>query len=286
MKIIRDIPGLRDQVRRWRRDDKTVGLIPTMGSLHDGHLALVRQAKLDCDHAIATIFVNPTQFAPSEDFDTYPRDETRDIDMLEAQGTDLLFSPDVVEMYAKGFSTSVAVSNITECLCGAARPHFFGGVATVVSKLLLQALPDRAYFGEKDFQQLQVIKRMARDLNIPVEIQGVPTIREADGMAMSSRNKYLSADQRKIGATLYQMLQDIAAKFAAGGRADDLLADGAATLTAAGFNPIDYLEIRDSETFELLETNIGDTNTGAARVFAAAFLGETRLIDNIAVPAA
>jgi pantoate--beta-alanine ligase len=281
MKIIRDIPGLRDQVRHWRRDDKTIGLIPTMGSLHDGHLALVRQAKQDCDHAIATIFVNPTQFAPSEDFDTYPRDENRDIDMLEALGTDLLFSPNVDEMYAKGFATSVAVSNITQCLCGAARPHFFGGVATVVSKLLLQALPDRAYFGEKDFQQLQVIKRMARDLDIPVKIQGVPTIREADGMAMSSRNKYLSAEQRQTGATLYQVLQDIAAKFAAGGTGDALLADGAATLKAAGFDPIDYLEIRDRETFEALENN-----NGTARVFAAAFLGETRLIDNIAVPAA
>ena len=280
MKIIRDIPSLRDQVRRWRHDGETVGLIPTMGSLHEGHLALVRQAKQDCDHAIATIFVNPTQFAPSEDFDTYPRDETRDIDMLNGLETDLLFSPNVDEMYTKGFSTSVAVSNITQCLCGEVRPHFFGGVVTVVSKLLLQALPDRAYFGEKDFQQLQVIKRMARDLDIPVDIQGVSTIREADGMAMSSRNKYLSANQRKIGATLYQVLQDIATRLTAGEHADAVLLDGAATLKAAGFDPIDYLEIRDSETFELLETN-----NGTARIFAAAFLGETRLIDNIAVRA-
>jgi len=280
MKIIRDIPSLRDQVRRWRRDGETVGLIPTMGSLHDGHLALVRQAKQDCDHAIATIFVNPTQFAPNEDFDAYPRHETRDIDMLNRLGTDLLFSPNVDEMYAKGFSTSVTVSNITQCLCGAVRPHFFGGVVTVVSKLLLQALPDRAYFGEKDFQQLQVIKRMARDLDIPVNIQGVPTIRETDGMAMSSRNRYLSADQRKIGATLYQVLQGIATRFAAGEHADAVLLDGTATLKAAGFYPIDYLEIRDSETFGPIETN-----NGTARIFAAAFLGETRLIDNIAVPA-
>ena len=278
MKIIRDISSLRGQVRCWRSDSKTVGLIPTMGSLHEGHLSLVQQAKQDCDYAIATIFVNPTQFAPSEDFDTYPRDEARDIALLEEMGTDLLFSPDVTEMYADGFSTSVSVSGLSECLCGAARPHFFGGVATVVSKLLLQSLPDRAYFGEKDFQQLQVIKRMARDLNIPVEIQGVPTVREQDGLAMSSRNKYLSPGERGVASTLYRVIQDVAQQFANGAQAEAILADGAATLRAAGFDPIDYLEIRDSETFEALQTD-----NDKARVFVAAFLGQTRLIDNTAV---
>ncbi|MBT5111310.1 MAG: pantoate--beta-alanine ligase [Rhodospirillaceae bacterium] len=279
MKIIRDIPSLRGQVRRWRGDSKTVGLIPTMGSLHAGHLSLVRQAKLDCDFAIATIFVNPTQFAPSEDFDTYPRDEARDIALLEEMGTDLLFSPDVGEMYADGFSTSVSVSGLSECLCGAARPHFFGGVATVVSKLLLQSLPDRAYFGEKDFQQLQVIKRMAQDLDIPVDIRGVPTMREDDGLAMSSRNKYLSPEERSVASTLYRVLQDVAQKFADGANAGAALAEGVATLRATGFDPIDYLEIRDSETFEALKTD-----NGKARVFVAAHLGGTRLIDNAAVP--
>lgn len=280
MKIVRDISSLRQQVTQWRRQSETVGLIPTMGSLHDGHLSLVAQAKQECDHAIATIFVNPTQFAPNEDFETYPRDEARDIALLESLDTDLLFTPDVTEMYTNGFSTAVAVSGVSECLCGASRPHFFGGVATVVSKLLLQSLPDRAYFGEKDFQQLQVITRMARDLDIPSEICGVPTVREADGLAMSSRNKYLTTDQRKTAPTLHRVLSEIAEKFASGEDAATLLREGIETLAAAGFDKVDYLEIRDSTTLVSL-----DANNGSARVFVAAYLGETRLIDNVAAPA-
>jgi pantoate--beta-alanine ligase len=284
MKIVRDISSLRQQVHQWRSQSETIGLIPTMGSLHDGHLSLVAQAKQECDHAIATIFVNPTQFAPHEDFETYPRDEGRDIALLEGLDADLLFSPDVSEMYANGFSTSVAVSGLSECLCGAARPHFFGGVATVVSKLLLQSLPDRAYFGEKDFQQLQVITRMARDLDIPVEIRGVPTVREADGLAMSSRNKYLSPEQRETAPALHRLLTEIAAKFAAGEDAATLLADGIKTLKSLGFDPVDYLEIRDSETLDALDIN--SPNRGNARVFVAANLGATRLIDNVPAPSA
>ena len=185
IETVRDVASLRARVREWRRRDESVGLIPTMGALHDGHLALVKAALSECDHAVATIFVNPTQFAPHEDFEAYPRDEADDLAKLGALSADLAFVPPVDEMYADGFATNVAVSGLTDGLCGASRPHFFGGVATVVTKLLLQALPDRAYFGEKDYQQLQVVRRMARDLDIPAETVGVSTVREPDGLAMS-----------------------------------------------------------------------------------------------------
>lgn len=278
IEIVRHINEMRTCVQSWRQAGKTVGLVPTMGALHDGHLALAQAARQECDYVITTIFVNPTQFAPHEDFGTYPREERADVKKLDAEGVDLVFAPDVNEMYADGFSTAVSVSGITDCLCGASRPHFFGGVATIVSKLLLQALPDRAYFGEKDFQQLQVIRRMVTDLNIPVEIQGVPIVREADGLAMSSRNKYLSETERKIAPVLYQTLSQLAVDFHAGKPASAILAAAIADLEKAGFDPVDYLEIRDRDTFKPLETN-----NGAARIFVAAFLGKTRLIDNIAV---
>lgn len=278
IEIVRQIDDLRNRVQGWRRAGETVGLVPTMGALHDGHLALAETALRECDRVVATIFVNPKQFAPHEDFGTYPREERADVDKLNAAGVDLVFAPNVNEMYADGFATAVSVSGITDCLCGASRPHFFGGVATVVSKLLLQALPDRAYFGEKDFQQLQVIRRMVTDLNIPVRVEGVPIVREADGLAMSSRNKYLSDKEREIAPVLYKALSKLATEFKHGKAASVLLPSAIAELENAGFDPVDYLEIRDRNTFETLETD-----NGAARIFVAAFLGKTRLIDNIGV---
>ena len=278
LEVVRDVASLRAKVREWRRQDETVGLIPTMGALHDGHLALVKAALDSCDHAVTTIFVNPTQFAPNEDFEAYPRDEADDLSKLQALSADVAFVPPVEEMYADGFSTSVAVSGLTEGLCGATRPHFFGGVATVVSKLLLQAMPDKAFFGEKDYQQLQVVTRMARDLDIPVEIVGVPTVREADGLAMSSRNWYLSPEERAAAPALYKVLCDIAAKLSAGQTSAAAITKGRTVLEAAGFGPIDYIEVCDASSLEPLETA-----DRPARVLAAAHLGRTRLIDNVAV---
>jgi pantoate--beta-alanine ligase len=276
--IVRDVKSLRRHIDAWRAKQETIGLIPTMGALHDGHLSLIRAAMRDCDRVIATIFVNPTQFAPSEDFASYPRDEAVDIARLEQISTDLLFAPDVDAMYADGFSTAVSVSGLSQKLCGASRPHFFGGVATVVAKLLIQAMPDHAYFGEKDFQQLQVIRRMARDLDIPTRIVGVSTVREADGLAMSSRNWYLSPDERKIAPVLYRVLCETAQAVAAGGACADAAERGRKELAAAGFTKIDYLSICDSQTLEEAEFV-----NGPARVLVAAYLGATRLIDNVAV---
>lgn len=276
IEIVREVAALRTKVQEWRTRGETIGLIPTMGALHDGHLALVKAALRTCDRAITTIFVNPTQFAPSEDFEAYPRDEADDIAKLDGLSADLVFMPGVSEMYADGFSTKVAVSGLTDGLCGASRPHFFGGVATVVTKLLLQALPDRAYFGEKDYQQLQVVRRMARDLDIPSTIVGVPTVREPDGLAMSSRNWYLSPDERAIAPILHKVLQDIAKQVGAGTACADAITEGCAALAAAGFDPIDYIAVCDAETLAPIEHV-----QGPARVLAAAYLGRTRLIDNV-----
>jgi pantoate--beta-alanine ligase len=273
--VIRTIADLRAAIGGLRREGAGIGLIPTMGALHDGHLALVAAARARRLKAVATIFVNPRQFAPTEDLATYPRDEAGDLAKLEAAGADLLFAPDVGEMYPQGFSTAVTVSGITDFLCGAARPHFFGGVATVVTKLLLQALPDAAFFGEKDYQQLQVIRRFTRDLDIPVEIVGVPTVREADGLAMSSRNRYLSPDQRRIAGHLPRILRGLAAELADGEAAAARLEAAKTALLSAGFDKIDYLELCDAERLQPLPAA-----TMPSRDFAAAFIGRTRLIDN------
>jgi pantoate--beta-alanine ligase len=275
--VARDVKSLRRHANAWRAKGETIGLVPTMGALHDGHLALIRAAMRDCDRVIATIFVNPTQFAPSEDFASYPRDEGDDIAKLEQLSTDLLFAPGVDEMYADDFSTAVSVSGLSDGLCGASRPHFFGGVATVVAKLLIQALPDRAYFGEKDYQQLLIVRRLARDLDIPTRIAGVPTVREADGLAMSSRNWYLSPAQREVAPALYRVLRSVA-QAAAGEACAEAAGRGREMLAAAGFSKIDYLAIRDAETLEPI-----DRADRPARVLAAAFLGNTRLIDNVPV---
>lgn len=275
LEIVRTVADLRAQVAQYRRSGASVGLVPTMGALHDGHLTLVRSAKLDNARVIATIFVNPKQFGPTEDLARYPRDEAADVALLKEVGADLLFAPDVGEMYPENFSTGVSVGGITQQLEGVSRPHFFNGVATVVTKLLLQAVPDRAYFGEKDFQQLQVVRRMVRDLNIPVAIVAVPTIREADGLAMSSRNRYLSAAQRKIAGALPQVMHDTVAELRSGQVAAPIIAAAKARLHQAGFDRIDYLELCDEATLQPIPIA-----RASSRLFVAAYVGTTRLIDN------
>ena len=217
---VRTVSDLRSHLAKWRKTSDSVALVPTMGALHQGHLSLVVLAKTKCDHVVASIFVNPMQFGPREDFETYPRDEASDLDKLAKAGADLVFIPDTAEMYPQDFSTHVKVSDLTEDLCGAARPNHFEGVATVVAKLLLQCTPDIAVFGEKDYQQLLVIRRLVRDLNMQVEIVGGPIVREGDGLALSSRNAYLSAEQRKTAPLLYKTIHDVAAVLAQGEGAD------------------------------------------------------------------
>ena len=276
--VVRDVPTLRNEIGAWRKAGLRVGLVPTMGALHEGHLSLVRTAKEKCDRVVTTLFVNPRQFAPHEDFERYPRDEAGDAAMLAGAGCDLLYAPERSVMYPEGFATNVIVSDVSTPLEGEFRPHFFGGVATVVAKLLLQALPDAAFFGEKDYQQLQVIKRMTRDLDIPVAIEGCPTVREHDGLAMSSRNAYLSADERRIAARLNQVMHDTIKAMRSGTPIAAAEAEAARHVLAAGFTSVDYIAIRDAETL----ASIGDL-ARPARILAAAWLGKTRLIDNMAV---
>jgi len=274
---LRTIVDLRNQVSDWRKQGLTVGLVPTMGALHDGHLTLVKNALESCDRVIATIFVNPKQFGENEDFGTYPRTEQEDAAKLKQAGGHLLFAPNVDEMYGTdGGVTTVSVSGLGDILEGKFRPGFFNGVATVVTKLLLQALPDRAFFGEKDYQQLNVIKRFVTDLNIPVEICGVPTVREIDGLAMSSRNAYLTREEREIAPTLYRIISEVSERFKVGGKADALSDWAARQLQDAGFQKVDYIAIRHGE--DLTQ----DAQKGEPiRVLGAAFLGKARLIDNV-----
>ena len=276
--VDRTVSDLRARVRDWRTAGETVGLVPTMGALHEGHMTLVRAARTECDRIVVSIFVNPAQFGPREDFDSYPRQEARDLAMLAEAGVEAAFMPGVAEMYPDGFSTTVTVSGLTECLCGRGRPVHFRGVATVVTKLLLQCLPDAAFFGEKDFQQLQVIRRLARDLDIPVAIRGVATVRETDGVALSSRNAYLTPDQRARAPAMIAALRHVAARIGEGAPALEACAEGRGMLEQAGFDPVDYLEVREEESLALVEGQPAPSRS--ARAFAAAFLGETRLIDN------
>ena len=273
-----DLAALRATVEAWRREGESVVLVPTMGALHVGHLALVAHAKAIGRRAVVSIFVNPTQFGPAEDFSRYPRDVAADLALLAEPGADAAWTPEVEAMYPPGFSTRIEVGGLTEGLCGTVRPGHFAGVATVVTKLLNQVRPDIALFGEKDFQQLQVIRRAVRDLDLGVEIRGVPTIREADGLALSSRNRYLNPEERAVAPRLHAVLARIAAALREGAAAPPLLAEGIAELAAAGFSPVQYLEVRDAETLAPLERV-----EGPARVLAAAYLGRTRLIDNVAV---
>nr|WP_298686382.1 pantoate--beta-alanine ligase [uncultured Dongia sp.] len=273
--IVRSVADLRASLSEFRRAGESIGLVPTMGALHEGHLTLVRTAKAANTRVVATLFVNPTQFAPHEDLSAYPRDEAGDRAKLAEAGCDLLFAPDVSEIYPQGFATSVSVAGLTDHLDGIARPGHFGGVATIVSKLLLQSLPTRAYFGEKDFQQLQVIKRLVRDLDIPVEIVGVPTVRDTDGLALSSRNRYLSEGERRIAVILPQVLRETAVALAGGGPAAPVLDRAKERLLAAGFTAVDYVALCDEATMQPLSAAVS-----GSRVFVAAHLGRTRLIDN------
>jgi len=276
--IVRRTEELRAALAPWRQAGQQVGLIPTMGALHDGHMALVRQAKADCDRVVVTLFVNPRQFDAAADLQRYPRDMAGDSALLAAAGVDLLFAPETSEMYPEGFATTVTVAGLTDCLCARMRPGHMAGVATVVTKLLQQARPDAAYFGEKDYQQLLVVRRLVRDLCMPVRIIAVPVVREADGLALSSRNVFLTAAQRRQAPALYQVLQTVAGRLIAGGDTAKQLAWAHAALLGAGFDKVDYFELRRGDTLAPLAYA-----EPPARLFAAAWLGRTRLIDNVPV---
>jgi pantoate--beta-alanine ligase len=271
-----DLAALRARVAAWRGAGERVVLVPTMGALHTGHLALVAEARR-AGRAVVSIFVNPTQFGPSEDFSRYPRDVETDLAGLAEAGADAAWIPEVATMYPPGFATRIEVAGLTEGLCGAYRPGHFAGVATVVTKLLNQVRPDIALFGEKDFQQLQVIRRAVADLDMGVEIRGVPTIREADGLALSSRNRYLAPEERAAAPRLHAVLARIAEAARGGAETAAPCADGIAALEAAGFR-VQYLAVCDADTLAPVARV-----AGPARVLAAAYLGRTRLIDNLPV---
>ena len=278
MQIIRDIAMLHRAVTALKQGGKSVALVPTMGSLHDGHLSLVRMAKRVADHAVVSIFVNPTQFGPNEDFDAYPRDEARDAALLVEEGTSLLWAPDVATMYPGGHSTHIEVAELGADYCGAARPGHFDGVATVVAKLFNQVQPDLAIFGEKDWQQLAIIRRMARDLDFGVDILGAPIARDADGLALSSRNAYLSDTQRTAATAFPAALNAAAQAIAGGADVAEALAKAEAAIVAGGFDSVDYVALADADSLERLRAF-----RAPARLLAAARIGKTRLIDNLPV---
>lgn len=278
IEIVRTVDDLRAKVRDWRKQDLSVGLVPTMGALHEGHMALAERSLETMDRTVATLFVNPKQFGEGEDLDTYPRDERADSDKLSSAGVHLLFAPTVEEMYPDGYCSGVKVGGLGDILEGTHRPGFFDGVATVVSKLLNQAGADTAFFGEKDFQQLQVIKRMVRDLDIPTTIEGVPTVREDDGLALSSRNVYLTPDERHAAPVLYHTICDVASKVHLGEDVSSVEAWGREQVLAAGFSSVDYLSVHDAERLAPYEYK-----TRPGRVLVAAQLGRARLIDNVPV---
>lgn len=276
--ILRTVAELRERVRTWRCAGERVAVVPTMGALHEGHLSLVEAAKARAERVIVTLFVNPKQFNNASDLATYPRTEADDAAKLAPLAVDVLFAPAVEEMYGSGFSTTVSVTGVSDGLCGAHRPGHFDGVATVVSKLLLQSEADIACFGEKDFQQLLVVRRLAADLNIPVEIVGCPTVREADRLALSSRNVRLTPEERRVAPAIARILFDSAERLAAGTEAGPVLEQARRELETAGFDRVEYFELRDAETLAPV-AKVGS----AARLLAAAWLGNTRLIDNVPV---
>ncbi|MEM8792591.1 MAG: pantoate--beta-alanine ligase [Pseudomonadota bacterium] len=282
MRTVRTVAEHRAQIADWRRGGERVCLVTTMGALHDGHLSLIAMGRRVADRVVATIFVNPTQFGANEDLSTYPRDEARDAGMLAEAGCDMLFAPPLEEMYPVDFSTKVQVDGLTDRLCGAARPGHMDGVAQVVAKLLNQAGADYAIFGEKDWQQLAVIRRMARDLDIPTEILGGPTLREPDGLAMSSRNRYLDDGQRRVAAHLNRVLFSTADRIAKGFPVAEECAAAAKTLLSAGFEKVDYIEARDGESLDMVR-QFDPVRPG--RIFGAAHLGRARLIDNVPIAA-
>ena len=280
--VARTVADLRRTVAGWRREGLAVGFVPTMGALHEGHVSLVRLALSRTDRVVASVFVNPTQFGPNEDLAAYPRDEAGDAARLAGAGCHLLFAPSVAEMYPPGAATVVTVSGVSEPLDGQARPGHFAGVATVVAKLLNQVRPDVAVFGEKDYQQLQVIRRMAADLDLGVEILGAPTARADDGLALSSRNAYLTEDERRRAPELAAALAEAVASLKAGAAVAEVEARAVGRLQAAGFGPADYVEVRDAA--DLSRLGPGPLPAGRpARILAAARLGRARLIDNMAV---
>jgi pantoate--beta-alanine ligase len=277
--IARTIPALHRALDRLRARKATIALVPTMGALHDGHVSLVRLARRRASRVVVSIFVNPAQFAPTEDFGSYPRTWKSDLGKLAAEDVDLVWNPDVKTMYPEGFATRIVPEGpATADLEDRFRPHFFGGVATVVGKLFTQVRPDFAMFGEKDFQQLRVVARMAGDLDLGVKVMGSRTVRERDGLAMSSRNVYLSPEQRLKAPTLYRAMKESARRLRAGDNAEAAMAGGAEMIAAAGF-ALDYFELRHAETL----ARVGSLKDGPARILVAAKLGNTRLIDNVAV---
>lgn len=277
-RIVRTPSALREAVEAWRRAGQRVAFVPTMGALHAGHLALVAEGLARADVVIASIFVNPRQFAANEDLSRYPRDEAGDVEKLKAAGCALLYAPDVTTMYPAGFASFVRVTGLPDVLCGAVRPGHFDGVATVVTKLLAAARADIAIFGEKDWQQLAIVKRMAADLDLGTEIIGAPIVRDADGLALSSRNLYLSPAHRAVALALPKALAHARDRLRAGATVAEVLAEGALTLARAGFDRVDYFELVDGETLaNLLAVTPG------ARLMAAGVVGTTRLIDNMEV---
>lgn len=278
--IARTVEALRATVREWRRQGFAVGFVPTMGALHEGHLTLVREAGRRADKVVASVFVNPTQFAAHEDLGTYPRREAEDAGLLAGAGCDLLFAPTVDEMYPEGFVTSVSVGGPSQGLETDFRPHFFGGVAVVVAKLLNQVQADVAVFGEKDYQQLMVVRRMARDLDIPTEIVGSATERDGHGLALSSRNAYLAEAELEIARRLNGVLAEAAIKAADRRPLAAVERDAYSDLLKAGFDRVDYVAVRRADDLAVFPNGVID---GPGRILAAAWLGKTRLIDNMAV---
>ncbi|MWB79702.1 pantoate--beta-alanine ligase [Pseudooceanicola sp. 216_PA32_1] len=278
MLIIRTKAELRAMTQDWRRAGESIGVVPTMGALHAGHLSLVDRACAENDRVIVTLFVNPKQFNNPEDLAKYPRTEDSDAEKLTPYGADILYVPDGAQMYPEGFATTVSVTGVSEGLCGGARPGHFDGVATVVTKLFLQTDADRAYFGEKDYQQLQVVTRLAEDLDLKTEIVGCPTIREEDGLAMSSRNLRLAKGPREIAPVIAQVLDDAARVISRGGQVAQALDNARAALLSAGFDTIDYLELRSDPDLKLMTRA-----DRPGRLFLAAWLDGVRLIDNVPV---
>ena len=279
--VVRNLAGLKARITAWRQKGERVAIVPTMGALHDGHLSLVKIARAHADRVIVSVFVNPKQFGPREDLSRYPRDEAGDAAKLDTVGADLMFAPEALEMYPQGFCTSIALSGITDVLCGAVRPGHFDGVATVVTKLFMQTGADVAVFGEKDYQQLCVIRRLVRDLDLPIEIIAGETTRESDGLAMSSRNAYLSAHDRAVAGQLNGLLKKAATRLAKGDAVGRVCAEASEQILNAGFATLDYLEVRHADTLALLGPE--PLSGQPARVFFAGWVGKTRLIDNWAV---
>lgn len=278
-RVVHSLPALGRTLALWRARRDTIALVPTMGALHAGHIALVKLADRRADRVVVSIFLNPTQFAPHEDLTSYPRTLRQDISRLAAEKTDLVWSPSVETMYPSGFATRIVPEGpATAGLEDAFRPHFFSGVATVVAKLFIQCRPDFALFGEKDYQQLKVVTQLARDLGLKTRVIGAPTIREKDGLALSSRNAYLSAEERAVAPVLHRVLSDCARSIAANRPVSEVLENGRAAIARAGF-ALDYLEARRADTL----APVGTCGEGPIRLLVAARLGKTRLIDNLAV---